>query len=429
MQTDTYTAEIISIGDELLIGQVINSNAAVIGEALSRIGIRVQRVSTVGDDEARMTEALARAWQEHQVVIVTGGLGPTRDDKTREVVTRFFSTRLVRNEDVLRDVEAVFARLGRPLLDVNRDQALVPESCRPIRNPNGTAPGFHFAKEGQHCFVLPGVPYEMIGMLEADILPTLQASIPERRVSRTLLTTGLPESTLAQRITSVEDGLREVSLAYLPSPLGVRLRLSSFAKDEATARMHVDREVEAIRTLIGDHIFGEEKDTMEEVVLALLRERGATLAIAESCTGGLIGDQLTNVPGCSASLLVDVVSYSNASKTDLLGVPADLISSEGAVSEACARAMAEGVRQRSGAHWGLSTTGIAGPDGATPTKPVGLVWIGLADATGSTAWPFLFGNNRRRTKQRAAQMALDLLRRRLLGLPPLPDSRHQGTPS
>lgn len=416
-RVDSMNAELLSIGDELLIGQVINSNAAWLGDTLASLGIPVRRVTSVGDDHPRIQTAFARAWSEHEVVIVTGGLGPTHDDITRAAIVDFFGTHLVHHPDALANIEAMFVRLGRTLTDVHRDQAMIPACAVAIPNTEGTAPGFHIAREGRHFFALPGVPYEMKAMVESYIVPVLEAAADEVIVRRTLLSTGIPESTLAERLAGIETLLDTASLAYLPSATGVRMRVSAHDADGAIATARVEAVVDFIRTRVGDYLFGEGTSTLEAEVGAMLRTRGMSIAVAESCTGGLIASLLTDVPGSSDYLLSAAVTYSNESKTRMLGVDPDLIERYGAVSEQVALAMADGMRRAAGSSVAVASTGIAGPTGGSDLKPVGLVWLALAAEDHLEARRFLFGTNRTRTKLRASIAALDLVRRHLAGLP------------
>jgi nicotinamide-nucleotide amidase len=408
------TAHIISIGDELLIGQTVNTNAAAIGEALASIGLPPAEILTVGDDRGAILRAFERSWREAEVVVVTGGLGPTRDDITRDAVCRFFGCELVFSEPALDDVRSFLDRLGRPMLDAHRDQAMVPSSAAVMRNPNGTAPGYHFRDGRRHFFVTPGVPWEMRHMLDNDIVPALRGAVPGRRLASTFCCAGIPESLLAEALEALRPSMRRSSLAFLPSEYGVRLRLTTVDDDGA-------EEHEALRAGIlraaGEFVYGEGDDALSARVGALLRERGATLAVAESCSGGRLAGLITETPGSSAYFERGVVAYSNASKTALLGVPAPLIARHGAVSPEVAMAMADGIRSSSGAAWGLSTTGIAGPDGGSEAKPVGTVWIAVSGPGTRLACLHRFGDHRNRNATRAAQGALDLLRRRLLGLP------------
>ncbi len=413
-------AELLCIGDELLIGQVVNTNASWLGEQLSSIGVRIRRVTTVGDDMDSMLGAFDRAWQEHDITICTGGLGPTHDDRTRDAVQRFFHTTLVRNPQVLSDIERFFSERGRVLTDTNRDQAMVPASAKIIRNLNGTAPGYHFSEEGKHFFVTPGVPYEMMAMVRDYVLPELRGDIRTRYASLTLLTTGIPESTLSDALPGIDRLLPSTSIAYLPSPLGVRIRLTSHAVDASEASVALRALEEFVRSRTGDFVYGSGTDSMEEIIGRMLVQQGKTLAVAESCTGGLITDKITDTPGSSRWFERGAVVYSDESKTDMLGVDPLLIAQLGAVSREVCEAMAEGIRRVSGAALGLATTGIAGPAGGSPEKPVGLVWIGLSAADGTWSHAFRFGEDRIRTKQRAAQTALDMVRRYLQSLPIVP---------
>lgn len=413
-------AEILSIGDELLIGQVVNTNASWLGEQLSLLGIDVRTITTVGDDRERLLDAFTRAWEQHDVVIATGGLGPTHDDITREAVCDFFDTDLVPDETVMGDIEHMFAGLKRPISDVNRDQAMVPAAAEIMRNREGTAPGYHFERQGKHFFVMPGVPYEMHAMVDNYILPRLRESFRTARGALTMLTTGIPESTLSDHLEGIATLVDGTSVAFLPSPLGVRIRITAHGEDEKEVRVRIDRLRGFIEEHAGEYVFGSDRQTLEEVVGGLLRDNGLKVSVAESCTGGLITDKITNIPGSSDWFERGVVTYSNESKTELLGVDESVLRKHGAVSRECAEAMADGIRKRSGGDIGISTTGIAGPSGGTKEKPVGLVWVGISSDVGTFAHDFHFGGNRIRTKQRTAQAALDMLRRRLCDLPPIP---------
>jgi competence/damage-inducible protein CinA-like protein len=413
----SVNAEIITVGDELLIGQVINTNQAYIAERLNLIGIHVAAMMTVGDRIDEIVSAFDEARERWQVVVVTGGLGPTHDDVTKNALCRLFDTDLVTNES-LRDHIAVL--LGRRNIAWNpsaEDQARVPRRATILPNPVGTAPGMLFRDGGKFFIVLPGVPYEMKEIIDGSVIPLLKSSFSGTAIChRTLRTTGIAESMLAQKLGKLDDLLDRVSLAFLPSPTGVRLRLSAHDTDEQQAMERIRSAEEKIRNKVGRYIYGTETEELEEVLGRLLADRKVTIAVAESCTGGHIADRLTNVSGSSAYFERGVVTYSNASKTALLNVPPALIERHGAVSREVAEAMAVGVRLSAGTDLGLSTTGIAGPTGGTPEKPVGLVWVGYADAAGTIAQKFQFGDGRIRFKERAAQAALECARRRILHL-------------
>ena len=412
------TAEIISIGDELLIGQVINTNQAFIAEKLNSIGISVGKMTTVGDEVATILQAFTDALRNHDLVLVTGGLGPTHDDITRTVVCTFFDTDLVVNEEALQRVQNFFQRRGVAPRKINEDQALVPRSCTVIQNHHGTAPGFLFERDGRYLIAMPGVPFEMKAMMESSILPFFVSKASGLVIQhRTLKTTGIGESFLAEQIGDVnslfapDDG---VTLAFLPGPTGTRLRITVRAGNTEEASRRIEAIERQIRTRAGKYVYGADDEELEQVVGRLLVERHMTLAVAESCTGGLIADRITNVAGSSAYFERSFVTYSNESKLADLGVPASLILQHGAVSSEVAEAMAHCVRTKSNSDIGLSTTGIAGPSGGSQEKPVGLVWVGYSDRSGSLALRSNFGDDRRRTKERAAQAALELLRRKLL---------------
>lgn len=411
-------AEIISIGDELLIGQVINTNQAFLAEHLNSVGISVIRMTTVGDREPEILSGFQDAWDRCDLVVVTGGLGPTHDDITRAAVCRFFNSSLIQNEAALENIKRLFEARGLPVTPTNIDQALVPDGCTVIPNSQGTAPGFLFEKDGKTMIVMPGVPYEMMGMLKEFVIPRFSGEFKGMTVRhRTLRTTGIAESHLAEQIGDVENLFARdsgISLAFLPSPLGVRLRISVRSSSPDDADRLIAEVETGIRSRARKYIYGVENEELEEVVGRILADRNLTLAVAESCTGGLVADRLTNVSGSSRYFLQGNVVYSNESKIRELSVPDSLIQEHGAVSNQIAQAMASGVRMRSGADIGVSTTGIAGPSGGTPEKPVGLIWIGFSDKDSTFAMKFHFGNDRRRFKERASQAALELVRRKLL---------------
>jgi nicotinamide-nucleotide amidase len=411
-------AEIISIGDELLIGQVINTNQALLAEKLNSIGIAVHRMTTVGDEEDKILEAFARGMNDHDLLLVTGGLGPTHDDITRNAVCRFFGTDLVVNEEALSRVRGFFERRGIAPRKINEDQALVPRSCMVIQNDHGTAPGFLFERSGRYLIALPGVPFEMKAMTEAFILPFFASRSSGSVIRhRTLKTTGIGESFLAEQMGDVtallgtDDG---ITLAFLPSPTGTRLRITVQAKTVDEADTKISNVERGIRSKAGKYIYAVDDEELEQTLGRLLLERHLTIAVAESCTGGLIADRITDVPGSSVYFERSYVTYSNESKLADLGVPTALILKHGAVSREVAEAMAFGVRLKSNTDIGLSTTGIAGPTGGSAEKPVGLVWIGYSDRSVTLALQFNFGEDRKRTKVRAAQAALELVRRKLL---------------
>ncbi len=408
---------IITIGDELLIGQIINTNQAYIAQRLNAIGVSVEGMLTVGDDMSTILRAFRECWSSYQIVIVTGGLGPTHDDITKKAVCEFFHTGLVSRQDLRESIQKLLSKRGTRWGPTAEEQTMFPEKADVIPNPVGTAAGIHVEEDGKHFMVLPGVPYEMKEMVDRTIVPLLASKVTGSVIRHlTLRTTGATESTLASQLGDVSLFLEEARLAFLPSPTGVRLRISLQDSDPNTADRRMRAVEETIRAKVGRYIYGTEDEELEEVLGRILTERKLTIAVAESCTGGLVVDKLTDVSGSSRYVDRAMVTYSNRSKTELLGVPEGLLASVGAVSQEVAEAMAAGVRQRSGTDIGLSTTGIAGPTGGSAEKPVGLVWIGYADESQTFARRYLFGEGRARVKERAAQAALELVRKTVLGL-------------
>ncbi len=412
-------AHIITIGDEILIGQIVNSNAAWIAERLTNIQVNVVSTSVVGDDQRQIMQEFKWAIDANDIVLVTGGLGPTHDDVTRKCIVDFFKTHLVLDEDVLNDIKNFFEIRGRKITKTNEDQALVPLICTPIRNSRGTAPGMWIEKDDKIFVAMPGVPIEMKGMMENFILPRLDSKTEKLKVvvRKNLLTTGIPESILFDKLGDLDVLLNGSKLAFLPNQFGVRMRLTVEGETEEIAKNKLDEIEQKIRPLVGRYIFGKESELLEEVVARLLTDRGLKIAVAESCTGGLISNRITNLSGSSKYFERGVITYSNAAKVELLHVDEDTILKSGAVSLEVARQMAEGVKAVSGCDIGLGVTGVLGPTGATENKPVGLVYIGLCDDKICTAKEFRFGDDRLLNKDRASQAALELLRRHLLGIP------------
>lgn len=410
---------IISIGDELLIGQTINTNAAYIGEKLTSIGYEVIRNFTVGDNKEDIIQTLSDAELISDFIFITGGLGPTHDDITRTCIIEYFKTDLVFDEQTFERIKKLFERRKIQMPEINREQAMVPRIARVIPNDYGTAPGYDITKDGKRFFVMPGVPYEMRGMMENTILPDLKKYIQSKNIfynQKILYTTGIPESALYSRLEDLKPLFNEVKVAFLPSQFGVKIRLSMRSNNEQLNLEKIKSLEEKIRERVGEFIYTDEDLSLEEVIGKILTEKKLKIAVAESCTGGLICNRITNIPGSSNYFERGVVSYSNEAKIQILGVNPETIKNFGAVSEQTAIEMARGVRKISNADIGISTTGIMGPTGATETKPVGLVYIGYSDGEKEFAKQFNFADNRVRNKERTSQAALDILRRALMGM-------------
>lgn len=410
---------IICIGDELLIGQTVNTNASFLGEHLSANNFSVKKVSVIGDSIEEIHKELDLAFKEAEIIITTGGLGPTHDDKTRDAITEYFHTSLTMNKDVLQDIQNRFDKFGRNLTELNKTQALVPNNAFPIRNFNGTAPGFFIKHKGKFLFVLPGVPVEMKAMFNEFVLPKiveLKDHDEEIILRKTLSTTGIPESLLFERLGNLDELLDGAQLAFLPNQYGVKMRITAKGNDEESVMNHILSVEQKIRAKVGRYIYSTSDETLAEVVGKILNERGLTIAVAESCTGGSVSNEITNISGSSKYFERGVISYSNAAKVELLQVDEDLIAKHGAVSYEVARQMAEGIKAISGTDIGVSITGILGPTGATLNKPIGTVFIGYCDRNVCTAKRIQLGENRILNKQRATQAALDIIRRSILGI-------------
>jgi nicotinamide-nucleotide amidase len=412
-------AHILTIGDEILIGQTLNTNAAYIGSRLIELNIDISKTSVVGDNEKQILSEFKECFNNNDLVIVTGGLGPTHDDITLKCIAKFFNTELVLNEDVLNDVKKIFSRRGRKVTKINEDQALVPKIATVIRNKLGTAPGVWIEKDNKIFVVMPGVPFEMKEMMSSYVMPNLKEKIgkPEFVTMRLVLqTTGIPESYLFERLGNIDELLNGSGMAFLPSQYGVKLRITAKDKSAETAINKLTEIEQKIRNKVGRFVFAKGEETLEEVVGRLLKERELSIALAESCTGGNIANLLTNISGSSAYFERGVVSYSNGSKVEMLQVNEDIMQEFGAVSPEVAKQMSKGIRSISGTDLGLSVTGILGPTGATPEKPVGLVYISLCDINSCIVKKFLFGEDRLLNKQRASQAALEMIRKHLLGI-------------
>lgn len=409
-------AEIITIGDEILIGQVIDTNSAWLAEQLNLAGIEVFQITSVHDDRDHIMEALANAEQKVDLVLMTGGLGPTKDDITKKTLCDYFGTQMVFHEATFEQIRERFTKRGIDLNKLNQDQALVPETCTVIHNMEGTAPGMWFERSGTIFVSMPGVPFEMKSMVTTQIIPRLLTSGKVKVIiHKTVLTQGVPESMLAIRLEEWENNLPSfIRLAYLPNPMSVRLRLSAIGSDVQMLRREMERQVELLRQLLPTEIYGYDDDTMARSVGAMLMEQRASLAVAESCTGGYISHLLTLTPGASGWYKGCITAYDNSIKLNVLGVSSETLTAYGAVSEQTVREMVLGVKKVLNSDYALATTGIAGPDGGSEEKPVGTVWIAAAGPTKFIAQKFVFGNNRERNILRSSQTALQLLRKLIL---------------
>ncbi|HOZ81761.1 MAG TPA: competence/damage-inducible protein A [Bacteroidia bacterium] len=405
--------ELINIGDELLIGQIVNTNATWIGQQLSLSGYWLKQITTIGDNEQEIVDALNAAMSRAQIILITGGLGPTKDDLTKDVLCKYFNTQLVFNEQAYSDIENIFHARGKAVTETNKRQAELPAACIPIYNKKGTAPGMWF-NHGEQVFVsMPGVPFEMQAMMQNDVLPKLRQlyeSMP--LVHKTILTQGIGESDLSDRIAAWENDLpAHLKLAYLPAAGMVRLRLTGKGVEHMEQDMNL--RIDKLKELIAPYIFGYDDDTIQSVVGKLLTEKQKTLSVAESCTGGFLAHLITSIPGSSTYFMGGTVSYSNAAKMSQLHVSEQSLKEYGAVSEAVAIEMAIGARKTYNTDFALSTTGIAGPGGGSLEKPIGTVWIGVATHDACFAKKFMLGTNRLRIIQVAADTALNMLRKKI----------------
>ena len=410
-------AELITIGDELLIGQTIDTNGSWLAEQLNLLGITVSQISSIRDNREHIISSLQNAQSRSELVILTGGLGPTNDDITKSTLCEFFDSELVLNEQVLEKIEAYFNSRSLKMIKVNSDQAMLPNNCQFLRNERGTASGMWFKKDGVDFISLPGVPYEMKGIFLDEILPVLKAQYSiSTVVNKTVKTQGIGESFLAEIIKDWEKKLIDsgLKLAYLPSPGIVKLRITAFGNNEAELSARIDDSIENLKKLIPKYIFGYEKDRIEEVVGQLLKEKGSSLSLAESCTGGNIAHLITGVSGSSNYFKGSVVAYSNDIKQQVLNVDPKSIQQNGAVSKQVVEQMATGVRNSFKSDYAIATSGVAGPTGGTKQKPVGTVWIAVAYNEGVVSKRFNFGNNRERNIQISSLSALNMLRLVLL---------------
>ncbi|MVN89650.1 competence/damage-inducible protein A [Mucilaginibacter aquatilis] len=404
-------AEIITIGDEILIGQIVDTNSAWMAQALNAIGIRIKQISSVSDDRNHILNALKEAQERADIILITGGLGPTKDDITKKTLADYFGVDMVADEEALQNVIRIFAKYNRPLLEVNRQQAMVPANCEVLNNHNGTAPGMWFEHSGKIIVSMPGVPHEMMYMVEHQVIPKLkQAFKLPFIIHKTLLTVGEGESFLAERIADIEDSLPPyIKLAYLPKLGQVRLRLSGYAENEQSLQSEIDAFAAKLTERLGNIIAAADDIPLEKALMNRLEQQGQTVSVAESCTGGYLSHLFTQHSGSSATFLGGAVSYANELKQEILGVSAQTLAAYGAVSEQTATEMVRGALSKFKSDYSIAITGIAGPTGGTDNKPVGTVWIGVAGLGECVVRKFQFGNKRQQNIERAAISALGML--------------------
>ena len=412
-------ASICTIGDEILIGQIVDTNSSHISQALEAAGVKVTRMLSIADDHDAIIESLDGELRRNDVVIVTGGLGPTKDDITKKALGELSEATSYKTDDrQLEIIHRILSSRGLDLLEINIAQASVPETCEVIPNRLGTAPimVFRFQKEKYGhkttLYSLPGVPYEALGALQ-DVIEDIKANNSLADIChKTIMTYGVAESALSEMISDWEDNLpSDMHLAYLPNQLtGVRLRLSSYSADESA----LNKAISELKAIIGEYVYSDHDDTLQEALGRLLSIQGKTLSTAESCTGGTISQLITSIPGSSEYFLGGVTSYANSVKTGVLGVAPEIIEKHGAVSSECVAAMAEGVRRLTGSDYSVATSGIAGPGGGTPEKPVGTVWVGVSSQKGTETYKVQYKGDRKRNIERSAAFALNSIRKKIL---------------
>ena len=415
----SHTAEIIAVGTELLLGNIVNTNARDISQALSAVGVNVFWHTVVGDNPQRLKDALDVARKRADIIITTGGLGPTYDDLTKQTICEAFGKPLVLHQDILDDLKVFFEKnVHMKMPSNNVQQAELPEGCTVFDNPVGTAPGCAFEADGVHVLMLPGPPFEMLTMLKGHVVPYLRGFSSEVIVSHDIMTFGLGESPMEELMREKMSHMENPSLATYAKPSEVRLRATAKAASAEEAEAMLAPVVKDVTNFLGDYVYGVDVSSLEEVCFHLLKEKGLTFATAESCTGGRVAERITALPGASAVYRGGVVSYWTSVKADVLGVPADTLDAHGAVSAETARAMAEGARRITGADIAMSVTGVAGPDPDERGVPVGIVYIGLATPDGTFCRPLDLGKRRRdRIQDLSSNHAFDVLRRYLTGLP------------
>lgn len=408
--------EIITIGDELLIGQVVDTNSAWIGKKLNEVGIEISKITSIGDNKNQIFKALNDAFANADAILMTGGLGPTKDDITKKALAEYFECGFKTDIPTLDRVISLLSKRDIALSDINRMQAEVPDICEVIQNFNGTAPCMLFKKDGKFLFSMPGVPFEMKLLMEQQIVGILEKEAGNNTIlHKTIMTTGIPESILAKKIENWEDSLpSNIKLAYLPNLQGVRLRITAIGADRNRMNNETNSKISELVSILNDNIFSFEDERLEVVVGRMLKTENFTVSTAESCTGGTVASTIVSVPGASRYFKGGIIAYDDSVKTDLLKVNLCTLFTDGAVSKSVVEQMAEGVRKLLKTDFAISTSGIAGPDGGTDSKPVGTTWIAVSSESGTTSKVFNFGDDRERTMIRATAAALNMLRIEIL---------------
>lgn len=412
---EEITAEIITIGDEILYGQTTDTNSTWISSEFDNIGIKTVRKTTIGDIEDDILNSLKQAEQKADIIVITGGLGPTKDDLTKPCLAKYFNSEIKLNEEALSDVEDYLNKKGRELSDTNKKQAELPENCSKITNTLGTAPGMWFEENDKIFVSMPGVPQEMKKMVLDYVIPKLSDKFDTNIVYHKIIKTiGIPESSLSDKLNDWEGLIpSQISLAYLPEIAEVKLRLTAKGDDKKQLKKEVDEQISKLKEVIGKYIYGYNGDSIQKVAGDLLREKGYTIATAESCSGGYVAHLLTTIPGSSDYFMGGIVPYDNSAKIKLLDIDEEILESHGAVSEKTVIRMAENVRKKFNTDIGVSTTGIAGPSGGTSDKPVGTVWIAYSDKNGTKSRKLSLGDDRLANIEHSSRLVLDLIRQRL----------------
>jgi len=412
------TAQIITIGDEILIGQIVDTNSAWMGQQLNMQGIQVEKIITVSDTHKDITEAVDTAFSKADIILLTGGLGPTKDDITKKALADYFGVDMRFSESTYNRIQRLFKKFGKSMTEAHHEQAYMPANADLLMNKMGTAPGMWFEHKGKVLVSMPGVPYEMKYLMEAEVLPKLKKQFPGRPIAhRTILTVGEGESRIADRIDSFLETLpTNIKMAYLPGTGQVRLRMTGTGDDEKELNILLDQKVEELKPLIAEFVFGVEKEKLEEVVGSMLIKKGMTLATAESCTGGLLAHKITSIPGSSAYFMGSVIAYSNEVKINQLNVKPSTLKKYGAVSEATVKEMVQGALDLLKTDLAISISGVAGPGGGTPEKPVGTIWIAIGDRKNIKAYQLNLWKDRMKNIEYTTTVALNVIRKFLLEL-------------